>query len=247
MTRTRILPLVAAALTALFCLAALAAPSGAAASQAAKAPAKPKVGQCRNLTNAQSAALSDNSPTVPCSSPHTTYTFAVANAPKSVNMKHISSAKLGTVGLSVCLPRFHKTLGAPWTVGDQTLYQFTYFNPTKAQRNHGARWFRCDLVFVDSGHLDALPITHRPFIPSPMPDSIRRCITSANRYTPCVEGHAYRPFAAFTFKAKKYPKRAVFVKEGAAHCPSATNYSWAPKVLWNAGDHAEICYRSTTS
>jgi hypothetical protein len=251
LSRTRVLPVLAALAAAAFALTGLVligAPAGAVTDHpATKLPPKPKVGQCRNLTPAQAAPSANNSPTTPCSEPHTTYTFAVANVAKRVNLKHISAAKFQKAGLDVCNPRFNKLLGRTYLVRDQSAFTYIFFGPTKAQRAAGARWIRCDLA-VDgvSGFLD-LPPVHRPLLSGPLTNAERRCLTSQRNTVPCTEAHVLRSVGAFTVKKHKMPTIAQLTALGAKHCPSADYYSWPSKYRWSAGDHVEVCYRSTTT
>ncbi|MCW2785408.1 MAG: hypothetical protein JWP74_1925 [Marmoricola sp.] len=225
---------------------AIVAPSNAAPDRAA---AKPKTGLCRNLTTAQGGPMTNDSPTVSCSSPHTTYTFAVPNLPKKVDAKHLSSSKFEVAGIDVCTPGYRKLLGGSWGAEDQTMFSFTFFTATKAQRAQGARWVRCDLILVDANQLTDLPTVHRPLLKGGTTDAVRRCYDQSGDYVPCTETHNLRSATFFTVHGKKYLSEKKFIKLGEKNCPKADRayFGWPNKYSWALGDHAEVCYRNTTS
>lgn len=210
---------------------------------------KPAVGRCRNLTAAQAAPMTNSSPTVPCSSPHTTYTFAVPNLPRSVNVKHLTSAKLEVAGIRACMPGYRKLLGRSWGVEEQSVLNFSFFAPPAAQRAHGARWVRCDLILIDGPKLGQLPTVHRPVLGSGIPDAVRRCYTQDGHYVPCTETHNERAVTAITVHSTKRLTEQQFIKQGEARCPAGDRafFSWPNKYDWALGDHVEVCYRATRS
>ncbi|HET6152705.1 MAG TPA: septum formation family protein [Marmoricola sp.] len=226
---------------------AIVAPSSAAPGRTATA--KPKVGQCRDLTAAQGDPMANNSPTVPCSSPHTTYTFAVPNLARGVDAKHLSAAKFLTAGVDACTPRWHKFLGRSWGIEDQTMFSYMFFAPTKAQRAHGARWVRCDLILQSGGDINVLPAAHRPLLQGPLSNSVRRCRNQGGVYVTCDQTHVTRTAAFFNVMSKKRPTPTQFIRLGEKNCPVGDRafFGWPNKYNWALGDRAEVCYRHTTS
>jgi hypothetical protein len=246
-------PRILLALIALLCAVAatftIVAPSNAAAGRAAQLPARPKVGQCRNLTTAQGDPMTNNSPTVPCTGPHTTYTFAVPNLPKKVNAKHLSAKALETAGIGMCTPGYRKLLGGTWGAEDETMFSYTFFAPTKAQRAAGARWIRCDLILTNADQIVALPSVHRPVLAGAVSDAFRRCYTQQGTYVPCADEHAARAMTYVNVKATKYLTAKKFVQLGEKVCPKSDRafFNWPNKYNWALGDRALLCYRSTAS
>lgn len=244
MVRNRIVDAFAALALALGTFA-LNGPAGAAQATLA---ARPKVGQCRNLTPAQANGVSDTSAPIPCSRPHTARTFAVADVPTNVHYKTLNYAGLYSVGLRVCIPRFWKTLGSTATTRDQSAFTYVFFAPTKAQRANGARWVRCDLTMQGGNGFLPLPATPSPVLKNGITTSTRRCLDSQNLRTNCSSAHIRRSRTAFVVKSQTYQSHAQFIATAERRCPHAdTFYTRPDKTTWNLGDHVIVCYLTTTS
>jgi hypothetical protein len=231
------------------------APSNAAAGRAAQLPAKPRVGQCRTTTFAQSFNMADSHKPVPCSKAHTMHTFAVPNVPKRLAYKNIGAAKLEQVAVTACTRPFWKALGGSFATRDETAYTWVYFAPTKAQRKAGARWLRCDVILpmtlpgATSSQLAPLSNLPFPVIGNrSITDAIRSCLTAVNHgyVTTCDHPHAARSDRTFTIASATKPSQATVNAAAATKCPA--EHAIAPYYrYWDFGDHTIVCYSTTTS
>ena len=162
-------------------------------------PGSPVVGACRVLTAADIEPSSNNTPTVPCSSPHTSVTIAVESFPAAqITNKNLSSGALGNQALQRCTAAWKRTVGGNRTSQHTALLGLAYYLPNQVQLSKGARWFRCDLVL---GGQDGLPLQNLPakvdgLLDPPVPESVQACRTTPDFTTghavPCDQHHVLK-------------------------------------------------------
>lgn len=198
------------------------------------------------MTPKRAAAYSDTSKPISCSKRHSAVTFAVPNA--STSLVGMSQDDLSTTGATACTKPFLRMLGRTAVRREESAYSFVFFQPTAAQIQAGARWFRCDLVLEAGKKELTLPdrLPH-PLLPRRADDRTERCLTGTHRPTSCSRRHAYRPIAAARFKPSPYPSPDDVVQAGARVCPRRGDayYTWGPASRWAAGDRVLVCYAKT--
>jgi Septum formation len=212
----------------------------------AAAPAKPRTGQCHQLTYRQSWATSDAKKPVSCTKRHNLQTIAVVTSPTSLD--GLTEDQRSELAVSVCRPKLAKVLGRTATVREQTAWSDWFFIPTDAQIAAGARWIRCDLGLLASGRAAGLPHKRlsRSVIGSHIESSERRCLTAKTWVTPCSHKHAYRSIAAFTIHQSAYPTAADVVPNAKRACPKTWDYArWPTEYGWAHGNRVAVCYDKT--
>lgn len=206
----------------------------------------PKVGECHAMSLKRVDDYADPRRPVSCSKPHTSITFGVVQA--QTPLAGLSQPVLTGMATDACTKLEIQTLGRSVIRRATTVYDFIFFQPTVAQMQAGAQWFRCDLVIFSPSRLLPMPrhLSH-PAIPRHRSDSTERCLTSAHYTTPCSTKHAYRPIHVVQFKPLAYPTRAERREAGAVLCPDRTRHvAWSPEATWNAGDRVMLCFAKTS-
>jgi len=206
---------------------------------------KPKVGQCRVISYKRAAAVSDDRKPTSCSKRHNAVTFAVPTT--TTPLARLTQDQLTAIGAHTCTEPFLKMLGRTSVRRAESAYTFVFFQPTTAQMQAGANWFRCDLVLDAGKKMLPLPTRLRhPVLPKRADDRTERCLTGTHLVTPCSTKHAYRPIDAIRFKPIAYPSRADFFQAAARLCPARTGYvTWVSADRWTDGDRVLVCYART--
>ena len=219
---------------------------GAAPALAAPATATPHVGECHAMTLKKAGAYADSSKPVPCSKQHTSVTFGVVQA--TTPLPSLSQNELTALGSDLCTQAEIKLLGRSVVRRATSAYAMLFFQPTVAQMNAGAQWFRCDLALFAGKRLLPMPAHLRhPLLTAHRTDSTERCLTSDRYVTPCSTKHSYRPIDVLRFKPIDYPTKADFRYVGTQACPTrAVYYTWSVSSDWKAGDRYLVCYAKTT-
>lgn len=209
---------------------------------------EPGVGECRDLTQADAMKASDTTPPIACADPHTVRVIAVPQLPADVSWDD-SDKKLGAAAIRLCGPAANEALGRTYKVRARSAYSWVWFTPTKAQREHGARWIRCDLALVGGTRLVRLPTDKTPALPSGrLPDKVARCLTPTTFVsTTCARKHAFRATGAFILDGTAYPTAQQFRDAALKRCPrrvSTSDFRWTyrGKYVWKQGDHTVVCY-----
>jgi hypothetical protein len=209
------------------------------------APAKPKVGQCHQLSYRQSLAPSDVKKAVPCSKRHNLQTIAVVVSPTTLDGLTDEQLSAATNG---CIPAFLKAEGRPLTRGALTAFGLWTFLPTAAERAAGARWIRCDVALWQGAGLASLPRHRLPrhIVPKHIGDSTRACLTKKKWTTTCDQVHAYRVMKSFEIAQTSYPTRDQFIAAATKRCPAGwSDVFWTRSVPWSYGKHTVTCYEKT--
>ena len=249
-------------------LSVLTACSGEAAPEAATGlgPGLPAVGACRVLVVADIAPSSNETPTVPCSRPHTSVTIAVGGFPAArVTNRNLGNGTLGNEALKRCTAAWKRTVGGDTTSQHTSLLGLAYYLPNQEDLSKGARWYRCDLV---AGGQDGLPLQNLPaevdgLLDGAVPQGIQACRTTpdfnSGHTVPCSEDHVLRAMGTFPLPGKTYPGTAALRAASAAGCTRVIKkwlhgridggdaYQWPDRTGWNVvGDHTATCWTVTT-
>jgi hypothetical protein len=128
----------------------------------ATSSAAPTAGQCWRVT--YSAAVQSEawagSAAVPCASKHESYTYAVTKLARTftgswVNSNGTPRTDVNAAAFAACQARQKAVL--PGLTPKEALLYPTYYVPSVAQWNGGARWVRCDVTEIKVGSEVAKP------------------------------------------------------------------------------------------
>jgi hypothetical protein len=229
-------------------LAAVIATAGPA--QAGPGFQQPRVGECRDLTFSQMMAASDRTNPTNCADPHTTLVFAVPRLPQGMSWS-APPEKIGLAAFKKCQPAWQELLGRTEKAREMSAYSWAWFIPTKAQRDHGARWFRCDLILYGGSSLLRLPDDEAPVLAQPpLPNSVARCLTAKRNTTTCSRSHIWRATGTFRMRGTTYPSFRKF-QRASDRCRSRVRnpdrYLWNPpsRPEWRLGNKTVVCYSRT--
>jgi hypothetical protein len=150
--------------------------------------ATPRVGDCWNVTysDAQESEDWEGTGAVPCTHKHESYTFAVAKlghkfAGSWLDSKGNPRADVDTAAYRACLAEQKRLL--PGVTAREALLYPTYYIPSVAQWNSGARWVRCDLTEIRVGSTFANP--QLTALPSRFSDLVATLATTPDTYALC--------------------------------------------------------------
>ena len=247
----RILPGLVAALS--FLLIPIGGPSQATPAAKAGDPNyhKPVVGECRDYTLADVAPRSNTTPVIDCTEAHTAKVIEVGRLPRGGTWADYTIAQQWRMIYKVCHPAYNAILGSNDALRDMSSFTTAWFIPTKAERDAGATWLRCDLVLYAGTKLADLPYDARPMLPAaPLPDIVARCQTRVYADTVCASGHAWRATGTFKLPESYYPGDKRIRKAAINRCPALTSsrtfhWTWRSQLVWEKGDHQVVCYTKT--
>lgn len=213
---------------------------------------QPTVGECHDYTYDDMLKASETSDPVDCATvAHTAKISKVTMLPDGVS--YSDAVKLGNLYYNRCLPAWEDLLGRSDVKRALTAYSASVFIPTKAERNQGARWLRCDVILYRGVGLSDLPYDAAPLVSNPITDDIARCLKAKTFYTTtCDAGHAFRATGSFRAPKGPYPSEKKFARIAQNRCPSLVTssrwrYSWPSKASWKDGYRVMVCYSKTTA
>lgn len=230
----------------------LAGPVGGSAS-AAPSPARalvegPQVGECHDLGWAEVMAVSDPDPAVPCAEHHTTVTIEVVTYDDPDWWDDPASGRI--LG-NRCREALAATFGGASRGLEMSAYRLYYFFPTKAQRENGAQWARCDIALSGAKAVPALPETIQTDLSQvPDDDAVTRCVAKKDDkwwWTVCSRPHGYRAQYAIKFTHDTYPGDKKAQEFALTKCQRKITsgrffYAWPGKADWKAGWRHAVCY-----
>ena len=128
-----------------------------------------------------------------------------------------------------------------------------WFMPTKAQRDAGASWIRCDLTITGGERF--MPLAADPTLSLPLPDSQAKCRQGKRgdyRITACARTHQYRATHALKYPATRFPGSRRVMRWTAEKCSNKLGrsfgyYEWPTKSTWRQGYKFSVCYKTTRS
>jgi Septum formation len=148
----------------------------------------PRVGDCWRVTYADAAQSEDweGSGAVSCSAKHESYTYAVTKLTGKYTGSWLDSkgnprSDVDTAAFEACRAR-QKTL-LPAITPKEALFYPTYYVPSVAQWNGGARWVRCDMTEIKVGSDIAKP--KLTTLPAKFADLVKRVGTNPKRFALC--------------------------------------------------------------
>lgn len=230
-------------------LVSTAGPGQAAARTGGADYGAPEVGECHDLALSQVSDATDPTPAIACNRHHTAQITEVAHLPRRMHWSD-PVERLWHAAIHQCWPALRDAVNGHYRVLDRSTYVYQWFEPTKAERRHGARWFACYALMSSDGKLKDLPVETMPFHPSgDLPDKVARCLT-AHDYARvnCTHRHAYRATGTFAMSQKTYPGHDRIARATDRHCPGLTapyrwRAEWHAKPYWErAGDRTVTCY-----
>jgi hypothetical protein len=248
--------------------------SSASAPTAAKRTAKPpppapRVGACRNLAYSDISRFSNDSPTISCRKPHTSYTFGVKRLPQDIAFGgvQIGNDSVQNYAATACQKSFAHFIGGDPAAQALSRLTVTYFVPSQADFDLGAHWVRCDVIALQTANVLApLPRAARGLLSNP--DALARYGVCSNgepgsaavHLVMCSQTHAFRAVEALRLgdPNARYPAEAVVRSGGEQRCrayldqllgPKGYTYAWtypSPQD-WRAGQRFGYCWHKTTS
>lgn len=176
----------------------------------------PAIGDCHTLASGQLDDGSDEAAPVPCGDHHTSVTYDVGQIKGSIDDFDGDEACENEL-LDKAVGRDYRLTYANWT----------FYVPTIEQEDHGARWYRCDLIMEasTSSRLRALPAT-LPLIKDDSGSSpFMVCSTDIagpdqqGDIVPCSQEHAYEAVTVATLPTtERWPGDAKVDSQARAAC-----------------------------
>ncbi len=210
----------------------------------------PEVGSCHHLTYDEYYGSSEPEPPVECSATHTSVTLRVTELDPVANWNE-EWPRIVTREYVPCLKDLVQATGGSAARVQLSAYHLTFFRPTKAQRDAGAAWVRCDAVLV--GGVKAIaPLPESIVIDGTRPPSdVRKCYRGKRQdfaETVCTRRHQYIATYTFLMRDNGYPgERAArrFSYRKCHHKLGDRNpwvYEWvANRFQWRAGLRHAVC------
>lgn len=207
----------------------------------------PAVGTCYQLTYDELMAVSTPAEPVDCGTRHTAQVLDVRTFPDGLDWDS-SSKRLDRTAVKACQASFARVVKDDPLLRARTVVQFAYFYPDAAEKEAGARWFRCDITLRVGEKMLPLPEelsrVHRA---GRIPDALGRCLTKKLAYTSCAKSHRYEHSGALRVTDVRGRTAQQQLSEAAARgCPRRTRgRDW----LWSAAPgpkkrtYVVVCYQ----
>jgi hypothetical protein len=228
----------------------------------------PKVGACRVLTAADIEPASNDTPTVSCSSAHTSVTIAVGGFPAArVTNANLTNGTLGNEALQRCTAAWRSTVGGDLSAQHTTILGLAYYLPNQDQLSRGARWYRCDVVMggQDGMALQDLPRNVEGLLDGDVPDSLVACRTAPDfkegHEVACSSRHVLRAVGVASLPDQpQYPGASVLRTASEKGCQPVVRswlhgrfaggaaYQWPDRTSWRLlEDRSATCWAVTTN
>ena len=227
----------------------------------------PELGACRVLTRDDLDQASNATRTVPCTQRHNAQTFAVGSLPVRFAHAAYDDPRLGRWAFATCTQRFIRFTGADDSLAMRTILTWAWFRPSQGAWDHGARWYRCDVVGGGdrTKELLDLPTTAKGLLLGQPQDRWMVCADGAtvdgSVKVPCTQQHTWR--AVSTIKVGEpgdpYPGDQVVERKTKDFCSDQVGaylgypvdydygYSWFHAAEWRAGNRRSVCWARTES
>jgi len=228
-------------------LTAVTAPSPATAGVDTNPPAE---GSCHDLTLREAFRPADPDPPVGCRRTHTSVTtnvLVLAAPPPDWGADRF----VQRVSERCARGNLAYFSGRAKVVQLSAVSQWIFF-PTRAQREAGAAWVRCD-VAIDRGRgLKVLRDRPFPALRAPLGNHVARCRKGPENFlvTTCDQAHRYRAVRALKYPGRTYPGQRRMIRWTVNHCRDALGrsfgfYEAATSYKWRTGYRFSICFRRT--
>jgi len=213
----------------------------------------PAVGSCHDISSGEVADVSDPDPAVDCALRHQSVTVAV------VELQDPDWSDGDAVWAAAATPCARASLALFENQAkalQMSAYTRLYFFPTKAQRDAGASWVRCDVALLAATYPKPLPTDGDPVLgPLPLADNVARCRgTKGNEYVVvmCKHAHAFRATHAVKYAGDSYPGQHRMIRWTIRRCSDKLGrsfgfYEAAPREKWRAGLRYSICFKKTSN
>lgn len=228
----------------------LAAAVPGAASAGAVGITPPAVGSCHDLSWREVSEPFDRDPAVDCADRHTTVTLKVKEFDDPDWWDDPATGRTLAVGCHRAMADYFRGSQAELEMSSYRLY---YFYPTKAQREAGAQWARCDLARFGVKNVPALPTeVNRDLSTVPVGDQATRCVTERDGrfwWSTCERKYQFRAKTAAKYAGGRYPGEKKVVDLAIKKCRERITYgsrfffSYPTKYQWSAGWRHAVCYQ----
>lgn len=247
MTRTTWSVITTAVATLLSMAAIL--PAGAQSTAAAGDPmaGAPAVGECRTYSADDRMGWKEDSPAVDCAGPHTALVVKVEIAPSKYDLSGKPNTQLNAFAYKTCIPAWRNAVGANHVQSHLAVYTYSWFTPTKAQLELGARWIRCDVNAYDGQGLGNLPRT-TPFVDGNIDKVDRKCLNTKGYITSCANPHRWISRGLITVPKGSYStdRQDTVARQ---RCQSTLKrsdrrYLWIriSESAWKRGERHIVCF-----
>ncbi len=226
-------------------------------------PLPPRLGACYRLTVTQATSPTNASRSVPCSGPHDAVTIHVGRIP-AVHAGTGTSPSDQRRLSAHCGAELRRFVGGSEQTRRLSRLQAVWFRPSDDEAEHGARWFRCDLIALGtSDRLLRLPggLQMRGVLDrSHALDTFGLCGTAqpgARGFdrVACGTRHSWVAFSTIGIPGgRPYPGADTARDAGDDACASQVrarsgnslkfSYGWEipTKAQWAAGQHYGFCW-----
>jgi hypothetical protein len=238
----------------------LTSPTPAAPTRSAKPapPPPPSDLVCYRLTYDDALAPTSSRATVPCTGPHTAFTFYVG---RYATHLAVDSPQVHRLVSTVCPRRFATFVGGSVDDRRLSLLRTIWFTPTLTEADAGARWFRCEAIAIkDDQHLAPLTGRLAGVLGKPTARTRFGLCGTAEPGTPgfgqriCSAGHSWRALRTVDLKPGRYPGVDAVKAAGQQPCRDAGraaasdplsyqwSYQWPTLQQWRAGQTYGVCW-----
>ncbi|MEQ6899907.1 septum formation family protein [Nocardioides sp. YIM 152588] len=212
----------------------------------------PEVGTCHDYGKKVYFAVSDTKPAVKCKEDHTAYTSAVVYLPDDMEWHQPTEEKYVAKFIRkvqpACDTANRKALDTDWRTFMKTAYTGAIFEPTDEQKEHGARWIRCDLILRTwAGRLQDLP-ARKPALKK-ITAAERSCLALRDGgawLTSCDRKHHYKATHNHLFPRGKYPSDRKYYRYLNKYCTGTAQHPGYGRMgyqsAWIAGNRVLQCY-----
>lgn len=233
-------------------------------------PPDPDTETCRELRFGDVGRYANDTPTTSCDKRHTGFTFEVTELPPDIAFDGVqikNDAIQQAAGRS-CRQAFEDYVGGDAATRARVRLTVTYFLPSQAEYDAGARWVRCDIIALQGERILAeLPATLEGFLDDD--DAINDyglCSTGQpgaadSKMVACEQPHSYRAVVALRLGAMddSYPGETTTSIQGKQRCEdlivklldtdSSFTYSWTFPTPqdWRAGQRFGYCWNKTAT
>jgi len=211
----------------------------------------PEVGSCHDLTfDEYYHGKVEPEPAVDCATRHTSVTVRV----RELDFTPEGDKEWGEVIYSdyvPCLKDLVRATGGRAAMVDLSAYTLTFYRPTNAQEDAGARWLRCDAV-LRGGPESLAPVPQDIVIEGALPPmDVRKCRLGRQddfALTVCTRRHKYLSTVAIRMRGDNFPGERAAKRFALRKCEDRLGarttfaYDWVPnKFYWRAGLRHAVC------
>jgi hypothetical protein len=226
----------------------------------------PETGDCRVLAPEDVAEVTNDSPTVACTEPHTAQTYAVGELPDELADADRGDAGVEAAARAACDEAFADHVGADESTAMRTLLSWAWFGPSEDAWDEGARWYRCDVVGggeQTTEYVDLPPRTQR-LLTKPT-DRWMACATGPSVdgavKVPCSREHDWRAVSTVQLGESEddYPGDDKVQARTRDFCSDQVGaylqypvdydfgYTWFGEAAWDGGNRRSVCWARTGS